>query len=94
MVCTHVFSACHYKKVFVSLLHKLYEIHLVIETAVWAGHLTFKWVCHNDGSTGAHAIKKIAQHLSVCVTEIVCHFAKLSQRNVSGRKMERHVILK
>lgn len=46
------------KKVFVSLLRELYQIHPVIEKAVCidepphAGRLTFKWVCHNDGSNG------------------------------------------
>lgn len=61
-------------KVLVSLLHEPYEVHFVIEKAIWAGHLTFKWVCHNDESTGAQAIKKTTQRLSACVTEIVRHF--------------------
>lgn len=29
-----------------------------------AGRLTFKWVCHNDRSTGGHAIKETAQSVS------------------------------
>lgn len=83
------------KKVFVSLLHELYQICLVIEKAVCidelshAGRLTFKWVCHNDGSTGGHAIKKTAQCLSLCVNEYACCFIKLSQRSVCGRKTKR-----
>lgn len=45
-----------------------------------AGHLTFKWVCHNDESAVAQAIKKTSRRLSACVTEAVCHFITGSGR--------------
>ncbi len=82
------FVLCCYKKVFVSLLRELYQIHPVIEKAVCidepphVGRLTFKWLCYNDGSTGGHAIKKTAQCVLAYVNEYVCRFIKVSQWNV------------
>lgn len=72
-----------------SLLHEPYEVHLVMGggcrgvgdgRGTHAGHLTFKWVCHNDESAVAQAIKKTSRRLSACVTEVVCHFITGSGR--------------
>lgn len=76
------------------MLHEPYEVHFVIEKAIWAGHLTFKWVCHNDESTGAQAIKKTTQRLSACVTEIVCHFITESKGGKCVEERWDHIISK
>lgn len=53
------------------------------------GHLTFKWVCHNDESALAQAIKKTSRRLSARVTAAVCHFITGSGGGESRKKKEK-----
>lgn len=94
LICAFSVSAAS-KKVWPSLLNELYQIHPVMEKAVCidepprAGRLTFKWVATMMDQQADTLLKR-----QLCVCRCVCCFIKLSQRNVCGRKMDRHIMLK